>query len=74
MLGVKLLAEKDGRYVETDEYEVDFVSLINSETFGPPPLVAPQGDRNAPRAQEGDRVLYINTDLVPAFVIERDED
>jgi hypothetical protein len=57
-----------------EEYEVEYVSLVNSETFGPPPLVAPSNERQAPRASVGERVLYINTDLVPAFLIERDSD
>lgn len=78
MLNVKLFSfrSETGKLQESgEEYEVDYVSLVNSETFGPPPLVAPSPDTSrAPRAAVGDRVLYINTDLVPAFLIERDDD
>jgi hypothetical protein len=77
MLTVKLFSfrHETGKLEENSyEYDVEYVSLVNSETFGPPPLVAPSNDRQAPRAGDGDRVLYINTDLVPAFLIERDED
>lgn len=53
--------------------EVDYVSLVNDETYGPPPLIAPnRGD--APLAKVGDRVMYINTHLVPLFEIERTGD
>ncbi len=72
MLQVKLFALHEGHLVASEEHEVDYVSLVNSDTFGPPPLVAPTRDRNDPRARDGDRVLYINTNIVPAFLIERD--
>lgn len=52
------------------EHTVDYVSFVNSGTFGPPPLVAPK-DGNPPLAAPGDEVLYINTSLVGAFIIER---
>jgi len=76
VLQVKLfsLDPESGKVVEGAEHEVDYVSLVNSDTFGPPPLVAPTRDRTEPRAADGDRVLYINTNLVPAFLIERDGD
>ena len=72
MLQVKIFALHEGVLCESEEHEVDYVSLVNSDTFGPPPLVAPTRDRNDPRAHDGDRVLYINTNIVPAFQIERD--
>jgi hypothetical protein len=57
------------------EFEgIDFVSLVSPATYGPPALIAPARDRDAPRAAVGDRILYINTGLVPAFEIERGED
>ena len=52
---------------------IDFVSLFTSETYGPPALVAPSKD-GSPRAAVGQRVLYINTRLVPMFEIERVSD
>ncbi len=75
MLTVQLFSmnTQNGRLDPGHEYEVDFVSLVNSETFGPPPLIAPTRDRTVALAEDGDKVLYINTDLVPAFTIEKDE-
>ena len=50
--------------------EVDYVSLVNSDTFGAPPLIAPkEGQR--PLASEGQTVLFVNTSVVQAFEIER---
>ena len=54
--------------------EVDFISLYNGGTHGPPALVAPgrESGQNVPtRATIGDTVMYINTALVPAFTAER---
>lgn len=50
---------------------VDYVSLVSPETYGPPALVAPTRGGGGPRAVVGERVLYINTRLVPMFEIER---
>lgn len=52
------------------EVEADYVSLVNKDTYGPPPLVAPNRGE-PPLARPGDVVLYINTNLVPVFEIER---
>lgn len=58
------------------EFEgVDYVSLVNNQTYGPPALIAPSprgGD--LPRARLNQKVLYINTNLVPAFEIVRTAD
>ena len=53
---------------------IDYVSFVNEGTYGAPALVAPnpkdpQG--TPPRARPGQKVLYINTSLVPLFAIER---
>lgn len=53
--------------------DVDFVSLVNNETFGPPPLVAPNRGEQ-PLAKLEERVLYINTSVVPMFEIVRVSD
>lgn len=58
------------QFLESDDTAVDFVSLVSNETYGPPALVAPARGLNT-RAEVGDRVLYINTALVPMFQIER---
>jgi hypothetical protein len=53
---------------------VNYVSLYNGGTHGPPALVAPRRDEGRdvrPTAREGERVLYINTSIVPMFEIER---
>lgn len=63
------------------EVEVDYVSLVSPETYGPPALIAPvhrpadAGTARAPkRAVVGESVLYINTRLVPVWEIERTTD
>lgn len=74
MLEVELYTNKDGQLVSNGKLEVDFVSLIDAGTHGPPALVAPgreRGSQVAPVARVEDRVLYINTAHVPAFTIER---
>lgn len=53
------------------EHYCDYVSLINPESFGKPPLVAPGNDKVA---GPGDEVIYVNTGLVPAFSIRREDD
>lgn len=70
MLRVRLLDTQGEEVLVT---EVDFVSLVNSDTFGAPPLIAPkEGQR--PLARVGQSVLFINTSVVQAFEIERLED
>jgi len=56
--------------------EVDFVSFVNDGTFGPPALVAPSAKNpdGKPIARPGQRVLYVNTSLIPLFTIERNGD
>ena len=54
--------------------DYDYVSLVNNETYGPPALIAPpprSPHGTAPRAALNDKVLYINTNLIPAFEITR---
>jgi hypothetical protein len=72
----------DAETVMSDEGGVifedyDYVSLVNNETYGPPALIAPPPRAPhgaAPRASIGDKVLYINTNLVPVFEIVRTDD
>jgi hypothetical protein len=56
--------------------DIDFVSQVNEGTFGPPALVAPSPKEpgSRPVARPGQRVLYVNTSLVPLFTIERNGD
>lgn len=51
--------------------EVDYVSLVSDETYGPPALIAPARGKEEARAVIGERVLYINTAMVPLWEIER---
>lgn len=62
------------RYDVEEGEGVDYVSLVAPTTYGPPALVAPTRGRDEPRAIAGERVLYINTGLVPAWEIERVND
>jgi hypothetical protein len=66
---------KTSTFGQTNGDEVDFVSLVSNETYGPPALVAPNKGQ-PPTAQIEDRVLYINTGPAgPAmFQIERISD
>lgn len=62
--------DKDG----SEEWDdIDYVSLVSPETYGPPALIAPARDGVA-RARVGETVLYINTRLVPVYKIERVSD
>lgn len=58
--------------VQSDE-SVDFVSLVSASTYGPPALVAPDPKKpgQPPTARPGERVLFINTAVVPMWLIER---
>lgn len=59
------------KFTEYDDTDVDYVSLVSNDTYGPPALVAPNRGGQGPRAAVGERVLYISTALVPMFHIER---
>jgi hypothetical protein len=59
---------------EVIEFECQYVSLVNQATYGAPPLVAPTKDSDVPRAKLDDGVLYINTALVPMWMIKRVKD
>lgn len=59
-----------------DEHPVEFpdiqyVSLYNGGTHGPPAVIAPTKNGPDARARVGERVLFINTSFVPMFEIER---
>src|SRR4051812_30034514 len=73
-LNVTLYALSDARGAGAAEFsegltaEVEYVSYFNGGTHGPPALVAPGRQDGRPtetRARIGDRVLYVNTSLVP---------
>jgi hypothetical protein len=57
---------------EGQVFETEYVSLVNSGTYGKPALVAPDRGEGA-TARPGEEVLYVNTSLVPVFRIKRPE-
>lgn len=69
----------DADSIATDEgkdFEGDYVSFINGNTYGPPALIAPAKAHNgtAPaRAVAGETVIYINLSLVPLCKIKRED-
>lgn len=61
---------------QSTHFEVDYISLVNHDTYGPPPLIAPTPSAKVPnpkRARPGERVLYINTNIIAAAIVERVE-
>ena len=75
MLSVTIFTEKslNDEAVPVTHDNVNFVSLVNGGTHGPPALVAPtrkDGERQPATAGAGDRVLYINTSVALAWEIE----
>lgn len=59
----------------TEYPDIDFVSLISEESYGPPALIAPTRNPDpGARATVGQIVLYLNTKFVPMFSIERESD
>lgn len=79
MLEVRIYTEDDIASQDAAsgiKIECDYVSLVDAGTHGPPALVAPgrdTGQRVAPVARAGDKVVYVNTSKVAAFSIERTE-
>jgi len=61
------------KFRQEDDTDFDYVSLVSNQTYGPPALVAPNKGQ-PPTAKIEDRVLYVNTSLVPLFSIERISD
>lgn len=79
MLTVTIYSDADSiAQDEGKDFDVDYVSLFTRETYGAPALIAPdthdQAGRRTARAKEGDEVLYLNTNLIPAFKIRRTAD
>ena len=66
--------QETAKFSEDTDTDVDYVSLYNSETHGPPALVAPRPGQPEPRADVDDRVLYINTRFVSMFRVVRTSD
>lgn len=54
--------------------DINYVSLVSDETYGPPALIAPNRGSDMARARIGETVLYLNTRFVPMFSIERVSD
>jgi hypothetical protein len=54
--------------------DIDYVSLVSDETYGPPALIAPNRGSDLARARIGQTVLYLNTHYIPMFSIRRTSD
>lgn len=55
-----------------DEY--DYLSFINGETYGIPPLITKTGsgaDQRPPVAGEGERVLYVNPGAILTMLVSK---
>lgn len=55
---------EEQRVIEVED--VDFLSLVNNDTFGKPPIISDAG-------ADGISVLYVNTQNVVAVLAERDD-
>lgn len=55
------LGKETARFAEENDTDIDYVSLVSNETYGPPALIAPARGREEARAAVDDRVLYIMT-------------
>jgi hypothetical protein len=70
-LAIKVLT-KDGE--KLPEVEADFLSWINSGSYGPPALIAPTERPGGAKAGSGQVVLYVNTEVVATVEVERLDD
>lgn len=62
-------SDKDSDGIEFSA--VDYLSLINNETYGKPPLITADPGRDAAMARPGQRVLYINPATIAAVEVEK---
>lgn len=63
-----------GSSVEDDEglefENIDFLSIINNDTYGKPPIITGEAGQPA-TARPGQRVLYINPATIAAVEVEK---
>lgn len=69
MLNVKVWASGDPHQL-LEFRDVDYLSFINHDTYGKPPLVVGEDERPA-LAREDDRVVYVNTALAAVVEVEK---
>lgn len=62
----------DNEFEELIPLDVDYVSNITGNTYGPPAVVSPakNDSRSDVRARKGQVVAYINPDKVAIYTIE----
>lgn len=53
-----------------DSPDIDYISFINSDTHGIPALLSGRAAQTV-EAQDGEVILYVNTDLVPLMEVEK---
>jgi hypothetical protein len=53
-----------------EDEDVDYVSFINPETHGIPALLSGRATTTV-EAQSGEKILYVNTALVPLLEVEK---
>lgn len=53
-----------------DDASVDYISFINSDTHGIPALLSGRSAQTV-EADDGEVILYVNTDLVPLMEVEK---
>lgn len=53
---------------------INYVSYVSGNTYGPPALVAPAKAADKPTAKVDETVLYINTGMIPLWEIVRTAD
>lgn len=63
-------ADSKSDVLEFPASSYDYLSLINDETYGIPPLVTKTGE-NPPVAGVGDTVLYVNPGAILAMLVEK---
>lgn len=54
------------------EFEnIDFLSLINNDTYGKPPLITAEAGSERAMARDGATVLYLNPATIAAVEVEK---
>lgn len=52
-------------------FEADFLSFVNDETYGKPPIITTNSDLVPPAASVGKTVVYINPRNIAILKVER---
>lgn len=68
---VEIWIDGHAEKLEFVEGEIDYISFINDETYGKPPLITSDVDGRPAVARDDDNVLYINTSRVAAVKVRK---